>query len=133
MRPTVSQYARSLEELTYDATAQKVVEVAQNFFGFLKRRGEGKKIPAIIKQLEHLEREKAKRVDVVVVTAHEVSKSTREGLTKKAETFFPGKQVALTYRIDTDVIGGALFRTDETLYDTTISNELQALSKFLKH
>ena len=132
MRPSVSQYAQSLEELTHDATAQKIAETLQNFFGFLKRKGEMKKIKAILKQLENRAAEKSGRVTVKVVTAHEISQSVKDKLKTKAEKLFPDKKILLEYAKDADVIGGVRFRTDEVLYDATIANELHVLKQSLQ-
>lgn len=131
MTPTISQYATALEELSHEKGALKVSELAQNFIDFLKRRGDKKKLGAVVAYLEKNARERAGQINVKVVTAHEVSKEAKEKLEKKAEKLFSGKKVTLEYTVDKNVIGGALFRTDETLYDATLSTELKALKKSL--
>lgn len=131
MRPTVSQYARSLEELTEGAGSAKVAETVKNFIGFLQRRGEEKKMGAIMKRLEKIEAEKKGHVLVTVTAAREAEKETKRMLLSRAEKLFPHKKVELQYVINKDVIGGAVFRTDETLYDASISNELSVLKKSL--
>lgn len=132
MTPTISQYATALEELSTEKGSLKATELAENFIAFLKRRGEKKKLGAIVAYLEKKEREKRGEINVRVITAHEVSKGAKEKLEAKAAKLFPGKKVELRYETDKDVIGGALFRTDETLYDATLSTELKELKKRLK-
>lgn len=131
MRPTVSQYAQALEELAESEASEKAAVIAKNLFGFLKRRGEGKKIGAILKRLEKIEAEKKGRVAVTVVTAHEASKDSKEKLVAKAQELFPGKQAELAYEIDAAVIGGVQFRTEEVLYDATLLSELKSLRAVL--
>lgn len=131
MRPTISQYARSLEELSRGAAGEAVAVIAKNFAGFLRRRGEEKKLPAILKQLEKIEAEKEGRIAVAVTLAHEADKATKEKLSLQAKKLFPKKKVELSYTIDTELIGGAMFKTDETLYVATLSNELSVLKKSL--
>jgi len=131
MSPTVSQYARALEELTESAGSAEMVKVVKNFLGLLRRRGEEKKIGAILHRLEKMEAEKKGQVLVTVVTAHETEKDTKHTLLSRTEKLFPQKKVELQYVIDKDVIGGAVFRTEETLYDATISNELKKLKAVL--
>lgn len=131
MRPTISQYARSLEELSSGATGETVVVIAKNFAGFLKRRGEEKKLPAILKQLEKIEAEKEGKIAVMAVLAHEADETTKKKLSLQVEKLFPEKKVELSYTIDKKVIGGVVFRTDETLYDATLANELLSLKKSL--
>lgn len=133
MRPTISQYATSLEELSSGATKEESALLVKNFFGLLKRRGEGKKLGAILSYLEKIDDEKEGRVVVTVVLAHEADEATKEKLSLQAQKLFPHKKVELQYTIDATVIGGATFRTDELLYDATLQTELNSLKKsFLK-
>lgn len=133
MRPTISQYATSLEELSLGVTAEESVVLAKNFFAFLKRRGEGKKIHAILSHLEKIDDLKENRVIVTVVLAHEADEATKKQLSLQAQKLFPDKKIVLQYTVDAQVIGGATFRTDELLYDATLQIELNSLKKsFLK-
>lgn len=131
MRPTISQYARSLEELSRGAAGERVAVIVKNFIQFLKRRGEEKKLPAILKQLQKMEADMDMRVAVTAILAHEADEATKKKLFLRAEKLFPEKKIELSYAIDTDVIGGVMFRTDEVLYDATLSNEIKSLKKSL--
>lgn len=131
MHPTVSQYAQALEELTESVASEKVAEIAENFSGFLKRRGEGEKMNAIVRCLEKNKAAKEDRVSVTAVTAYEADTETRVLLALRAAKLFPSKKIELRYEVDRDMIGGALFRTDETLYDTTLASEVRALKHSL--
>ncbi|MDO8566482.1 MAG: F0F1 ATP synthase subunit delta [Candidatus Moranbacteria bacterium] len=131
MRPTVSQYARSLEELSQGATGEVVSVIAKNFAGFLRRRGEEKKLPAILKQLQKIEAEKEGRIAVTAILAHSADEATKKKLSLRAERLFPKKKVELSYTIDGEMIGGVVFRTDEVLYDATLLNEISLLKKSL--
>lgn len=131
MRPTISQYAQSLEELTTGKTSVQVLEIAKNFTLFLKRRGEGEKMKDIVKYLEQSEQKASGHLTVTAVTAKEPTKEIQTLLSHQAEKLFPQKKITLEYIVDESVIGGALFRTSETLYDATLSTELKSLKKFL--
>lgn len=131
MRPTVSQYAMSLEELSLGATQEEVALIAQNFFRLLKRRGDFKKRDAIVRYVEKINAEKAGEVTVTVVLAHEPDAETKENLVSQASTIFPHKKVSLEYTIDKEMIGGAVFRTDEVLYDATLKAQVNNLKKSL--
>jgi F-type H+-transporting ATPase subunit b len=127
-----SQYEEALKKLLAD-TDHKKTSVNQNPPGFSKIRGEEKKMSAIVKHLEKIEAEKEGRISVTVVTAREVAKEIKNKLAAQAAKLFPDKKIELRYEIDSEVIGGVLFRTDETLYDATIAGKLQTLkNSFLK-
>lgn len=127
MRPTIAQYARSLEELSLGASGEAVVVIAKNFSGFLKRRGEEKKLPAILKRLEKIEAEKKSELTVMVTLAHAADEATKKRLSAQAKKLFPEKKVELSYTIDKEMIGGALFRTDEVLYDATLATAVNKM------
>jgi len=131
MRPTISQYATSLEELSSGATQETVALIAKNFFRLLKRRGDWKKKDAIIKYVEKINAEKEGRVQVTVVSAHDPDNETKEKLSLHASSIFPEKKVSLSYEIHTEMIGGALFHTDEVLYDATLRAQVNNLKKSL--
>ena len=133
MRPTISQYAISLEELSLGATPEVISLIAKNFFGLLKRRGEGEKMNAILKYLEKIDASKEGRIAVTAILAHEADTETKKNLSVQAKNIFSHKEVDLRYVINTEVIGGVAFRTDEVLYDATLSTEVNSLKKsFLK-
>jgi F-type H+-transporting ATPase subunit b len=127
-----SQYEEALKKLLVNI-AHKKTSVNQNPPGFSKIRGEEKKMSAIVKHLEKIEAEKEGRILVTMVTANEVAKEIKNKLAAQAAKLFSDKKIELRYEVDPEVIGGALFRTDETLYDATIAGKLQTLkNSFLK-
>lgn len=130
MRPTVSQYAEALEALSQEG-GLSAISIARNLVGFLKRRGESDKTAAIVQSLEKRATVKDGRLVVTVTTAHELSPETKIVLTKKAESLFPGKKIDFLYEIESAMIGGVSFRTDEMLYDATIATELRSLQQVL--
>lgn len=127
-----SQYEEALKKLLANSVNKKT-SVNQNPPGFSKIKSEEKKIGAIVKHLEKIEAEKEGRISVTVVTANEVAKEIKQKLAAQAAKLFPDKKIELRYEIDPSVIGGVLFRTDETLYDATVLGKLQTLkNSFLK-
>lgn len=130
MHPTVSQYAQALNELARD-TSVPTATIVKNFFSFLKRRGENVLTRAVLQHLERMENVAQNVVEVMVVTAREVSPHQAKRLQKQAQALFPDKQVILKYRVDASVIGGALFRTEEIQYDATLRASLDSLKAVL--
>ncbi len=129
MRPTVSQYAEALEVLSKEG--MNVQDLAKNFLGFLKRRGESDKATVVTEQLGKRSLSQSGILPVTVVTAHELDEATKQALRMQAGQIFSGKTVELRYTVDTSVIGGARFSTPETLYDATVATELGALKKVI--
>lgn len=131
MRPTVSQYAEVLEELS-QAQGVETKEVVENFLGFLKRRGETKKLASIVRRLEERAQEKSGELSVTAVTAHPASSETKTLLAEVAKKVFPEKKIDFAYQTDERVIGGVLLRTREALFDATLATRAKALKQALR-
>lgn len=130
MRPTLSQYAEALEVLSKEGTAPSVI--AKNFFDLLVRRGEKEKYTSVVEMLETRWKKERGELVVTVVTASETTPQIQELLKEKARQIFPGYTVELRYVVDRRVVGGASFRTDESLYDATLASSLQELKSVLQ-
>ena len=126
MRPTPVQYAKAFSLLSSEGKSENLVS---NLIAFLTRRGETKKLPSIVKELERLEREKNLETTVAIVTATEATPEMKTLLSKKAEQLFPGRKLTLSFSVDASVLGGARFRTDSAVCDATLKTELSALKK----
>lgn len=131
MRPTASQYAAALEELS-QASGADTKEVTKNFLGFLKQRREMKKLASIVHHLERRAKEKSGELLVTAVTAHPASSEAKTFLRSLAEQVFPKQKIVLDYETDPNVIGGALLKTDEALYDTSVASRAKALKQVLR-
>lgn len=131
MRPTISQYAQALEELSLQAPSQAQT-FGKNLVRFLKRRGESGKIPNILLYLEQLELHRKKEVVVSVSSAHALTKEMEAQVLKKTAELFPGKTTVLTHIVDPSVIGGICLRSKELLYDATLAEEVLTLKKAIK-
>lgn len=128
MRPTVSQYARALEELAVETEPKVLVS---NIRLWLKRRGEEKKFPLIVRAFEKRLQIKEKKVVVTAVTAHELTEGSRSVILKKAQALFPDQTVEVESRVDKAIIGGVKLSTDEQLYDGTVKTRLLMLKNSL--
>ncbi len=128
MRPTVTQYAQALEELSRETSVDATTLVA-NLVRSLKRAGKTAFLPEILATLVSREATASGIVPVRVVTAFEADQATKKQLLHRAEALFPGKKVVATFETKSDVIGGVRFETATTLYDATIATELAQFQK----
>ena len=130
MRPTVTQYAQALEELSRETSVDATTLVA-NLVRSLKRAGKTAFLPEILATLVSREVTASGTIPVRVVTAFEADQATKKQLLHRAEALFPGKKVVATFETESDVIGGVRFETATTLYDATIATQLSSLKKVL--
>lgn len=124
MHLSIPQYAQALLELEKEGNATKT---ASQFSAWLSRRGEGKKLKKIVMEAERMLREQSGVVDVTITTVQEVDEMTKQALISQAGQVFMGQSVDARFVTDTSVIGGVKLRSDELLYDATLSNAVRKL------
>ena len=126
-------------DLPAEVKAHRLVEVcgdalndrARNLVGLLARNKRLDVIDEIRDQFEARKAEAERVLDVEVVTAYELSPEQsdklRQALARKFE-----REVNLTGRIDTTVIGGALIRAGDTVIDGSLRGRLDKLAESLQ-
>ena len=114
-------YAQALTESIMEADSSSAREtVAENFYEFLKRNGDGAKINDIIKVAERLIRQKNGETKVLLESADELAKTEKERIKKS----FSGK-IILEEKIDENLKAGARITiNDEILIDASAGREL---------
>lgn len=133
MRPTITQYAQALTELGAGLEPGTVAaeDLSRSFVAYLERVGERENLEAVLRSLERIESGRDGVISVEATLAHPADGATRQALEAKAAGLFPDQRVELSYRIDPELIGGARFRSEEILYDASLSGELGELKKAL--
>lgn len=132
MRLSIRQYAEALLELEKGVVgSERVKEVSDLFFAWLLRRGEGKKIGKIVAEAERVIRERSGKAEVRITTAYEADTATQHALKAQAEKVFFGKEVTAAFEVDPSLMGGVKMRSEEALYDGSISSSMRSLRKTL--
>lgn len=126
-----SQFDEALKTLVVPAGSKKNSSARQNPGSFSKIRSEEKKLSAVVKHLEKMEAEKEGRFTVTVITARALDDKIKTQLKSRAAKLFPEQKIELRYEVNLDVVGGIQLRTDESMYDETLSAKLQTLKNSL--
>ena len=131
MRVSIRQYAGALLDLERGLTPEQAAGAAARFAVWLKRRGESKRLPAIVTEAERLIRERAGQVDVEICMARAAGTEMEQSLIRQAEGIFPGKKIAVKFAQDAELIGGARFQSEEVLYDASLSAAVKRMRSSL--
>ena len=102
--------------------------------GFLKLLAENKRLellPEIHEQFQALRAEWERTLEVEVVSAYELDDADAERLkTRLAERY--DRQVSMTSRVDSSLIGGAVIRAGDTVIDGSVRGRLGKLAEQLR-
>ena len=131
MKPTASQYAHALIELSHEGSDSAQADVATRFVALLRRRRETRKLPAILRHLERLTDAAAGVQRAQVTTNESLNDASVAALTQQVKRLLSTDTVILTQNVDPGVLGGVLVKTYTELFDATVRRQLRELQKAL--
>ena len=106
----------------------QLLELTMNFLKTLMRRHRLSLLREIMASAEQQFLEKQGIVVVEVITARRLEGDEEKGLVAKLEAF-TGKKVQLENSVDPSLIGGAITRIGTTLYDGSVTAQLEQLKQ----
>jgi F-type H+-transporting ATPase subunit delta len=127
-RLTPRQCAKILYELTQDVLPADLTASIAVFADFVRAQGMVKRIPHIIEAFVAYSDAKAGKRTIQVTTAHPLSKKIETSL---REQF--GSDVVFEAATDASLIGGAVIRDVDTIFDTSVRTQLSRLRTSLTH
>ena len=95
-----------------------------NFLQTLAKRNRLDLLLAIFSQAQILLNERQKRIPVTITTATEIDSQLFSALSEKLQTILGGEPIIRSV-IDPEVIGGLVVRVGDTVYDASVSTQLQ--------
>ncbi len=106
-------------------------EEAKNFIRLLGDNGRFEVVPQIYELFKKMSDDHDKVLDAELVSARELNESDISGLKEKLASKF-GRTVNLSTRIDKELIGGAVLKIGDKVYDASVKTSLAKLSLALK-
>ncbi|MBK1734228.1 F0F1 ATP synthase subunit delta [Halorhodospira abdelmalekii] len=126
--PRVS--AQQLTELIEEALGGGVDEQVRNLIRLLAENRRLGLAPEVHRLYETLRAEAENKVEVEVVSAHDLDEGQRKRLSEALSKRL-NKQVELTTRVDETLIGGAIIHAGDTTIDGSVRGKLARLSSAL--
>ncbi len=104
-------------------TAAKCSEEFKRFLKVLVEKGRFDCLFAVRQSAQKMYQEMAGKVEARVTTADEIDDGLRNKIAEKLSTFL-GKDVLVRTDVDPNIIGGMVVRVGDTVFDSSIANEL---------
>ena len=108
------------------ALAGKADKTLINFLKVLNNHDRLDCLPAINQQARTMFNELRGKVEAAVTVADELTSSMENDVREKLKSIL-GKDVILTVKIDPEIIGGMIVQVGDTVYDTSLSNQLSQI------
>lgn len=116
------QKRRAIDSLTEGMTSSTT-----NFLKVLVDNGRTEILEEVLPRYEDLVTEYQGKVEVEFVTAIELSDETLDRVRSRLGEILDGREVVLETNVDSDLVGGAVFRFGETRIDGSVRGRLQGL------
>ena len=116
------QKRRAIDALTVEMTSSTT-----NFLKVLVDNGRTEILEEVLPRYEDLVKEYQGKVEVEFVTAIELSDETLDRVRSRLGEILDGREVVLETNVDSDLVGGAVFRFGETRIDGSVRGRLQGL------
>ena len=126
--PRLSQ--NQAAEMFISVCEEKIDQRGKNFIKLLAENDRLKLLPEITALYEHYRAEAEGTIEAEVISASEVSESQLAKITASLKNRL-GKEVRLTSKIDSSLIGGAIIRAGDLVIDGSVSGRLEKLSTAL--
>ena len=112
------------EQLVEKVTRGKSSDEFRNFLKVLARKGRFECLAAVRSNARRMFNEVAGRIEARVTTAAEISADLQNRIAEQLSQKL-GKQVVLEHQIDPQIIGGMVVRVGDTVYDSSVANDLR--------
>ena len=110
-----------------DALTEEMTSSTTNFLKVLVDNGRTEILEEVLPRYEELVKEYQGKVEVEFVTAIELSDETLDRVRSRLGEILDGREVVLETNVDSDLVGGAVFRFGETRIDGSVRGRLQGL------
>ncbi|MFO7603987.1 MAG: F0F1 ATP synthase subunit delta [Gammaproteobacteria bacterium] len=121
-----------LVELFFSVCEGQLNAAGQNFIRVLADNKRLNVLPEIAAMYEKHRAEAEKRVDAEVISAFPLSTALQQQITDALKNRL-GREVSLVTRIDESLIGGAIIRAGDLVFDASVSGQLDKLTHALAH
>ena len=110
-----------------DALTEDMALSARNFLKVLSDNGREEILEEVLVRYEELVKEHLGRIEVEVTTAVELSEEELDRIRERLGKVLEGREVILQPRVDSDLLGGAVFRFGGRMVDGSVRGQLHSL------
>ncbi|MBD3386921.1 ATP synthase F1 subunit delta [candidate division KSB1 bacterium] len=111
--------------------ATSVSSLCCNFLILLIKKGRQNYLPQLVFEIKRLYDVKQNRLRLKIILPVELDKEEQNQLEQRLKVFFHS-DIRLDKTIDKSILGGIVIKIDDTVYDLSLRNQLNNLSRLLK-
>lgn len=125
---TARQYASGLFEALSESKDKDHSTIVSNFFKILSSNRDRRKLPEIMRSLSRILSEKGLGIEIHLTTTKAFTKEHHHSL-EKSITEKLATEVKLKTDVKPEILGGAIIRINDKVYDGSLQTSIYKLSK----
>lgn len=126
MKISNRQLAKDLYQALHEVKEKERSQVLTNFVELLHRLRKLSQADRIIVEYVQYEKEQNGEITLEVTTAHDLDNTIKKELQKKF-----GEKVDIVEKIDKEILGGIIIKSNNTIYDASVRATLHQLKHSL--
>lgn len=131
MKISISDYAKTLHEMTKGKSQGEIDGIVFDFARFLMKKKQSGKITKISEQFSKIWNKENKTVDCEVVSIEKLDDTTMEKIKEHIKGKYQAEFVNIENRIDKELKGGIVVRVGDEMTDMSVQGMLSQLKKQL--
>ena len=132
MKISPKLYATGLLQALHNKQEAEAAAIIDAFVALLARNNDTAKTDRIIAAFSDLWNKEHKIIASEITTARELDTGTRDSLKSFLLTRSGAREVEMKEKIDTEVLGGAIIRYDDTVLDFSVKTKISDLISAIK-
>lgn len=131
MKISISDYAKTLHEMTRGKSQKEIDGVVFDFAKFLMKKKQSGKIAKISEQFSKIWNKENKTVDCEVLSIEKLNDATIEKIKQHIKEKYQAELVNVENKIDKELKGGIVVRVGDELSDMSVQGMLLQLKRQL--
>jgi F-type H+-transporting ATPase subunit delta len=132
MKATVTQYAKTLYELTDGKNHQEIDEVVSGFLKNLSKNGQMRMAKNIVSKFQEIHNAENGIVEAEVTTREKISESLENKIRSFIKEKYRAEKVVVHNKVDEKVKGGVIIRVGDEILDGSLNRKLIELKSSLE-
>ncbi|EKE19009.1 MAG: hypothetical protein ACD_9C00168G0001 [uncultured bacterium] len=131
MKISISDYAKTLNEMTKGKPQNEIDGIVFDFAKFLMKKKQSGKIEKIVRQFSNIWNTENKNIDCEVSSMEKLSDATVEKIKQYIKEKYQAETVNIENKIDKGLKGGIILRVGDEMTDMSVQGMLSQLKKQL--
>lgn len=132
MKLTVTQYAKTLYEITKGKSSSEIDEMVGNFVQLLAKNNQTKFANGIVSRFKEISNAEEGITEAEITSREKLSDDLARKISDFVKEKYQTEKVVIDNKIDEKILGGIIIRVKDEMIDGSVQNQLRNMGVALK-